>query len=171
MALLHAHLEANVAITDLNLADTLAVLGLKISHGGVDLGVVSEFSMTPETETYDFYSTRNGKRELVKQIVTQVRLTGNFSTSNILDPGVTALFTGGAAGALAFEATEGALVITRNNAEAGGDAQVISIDNAAVRGTGFSGTPGTDEAKYVFSFTALLEGAAADLGSITNGGA
>ncbi len=159
-----------MAVTDANLAATLAVLGLKITHGGVDLGVVSEFSMTPETTTYDFFSTRNGKRELVKQIVTEVRLTGSFSSSNILDSTVTQVFAGGAAGAMTFEATDGALIITRNNAETGGATQVINVPAASVRGTGFSGEPGTEEAKYTFEFTALLEGAATSLGSISNGG-
>jgi hypothetical protein len=157
-----------MAVTDANLASTLAVLGLQITHNGVDLGVVSDFSMTPETTTYDFFSARKGKRELVKQIVTEVRLTGSFSSSNILDPTVTNMFTGATGGAMTFEATDGALVITRNNAETGGADQVISIASASVRGTGFSGEPDTEEAKYTFEFTALLEGAATNLGTITN---
>lgn len=155
-------------ITDANVADSLAILGLRVTHGGVDLGVLSDLSITPTTETYDFFGTRNGKRELLKQIVTQVRLEVGFSSSNILDSGVTALFAGETGGGMSFEATEGALVITRPNAETGGQQQVINIPNAAVRGTGFAGTPGTDEAKYTFTAVALLEGGATTLGTITN---
>lgn len=159
-----------MAVTDANLADTLAILGLRATIGGVDLGVLSDLSITPETTTYDFFSTRNGKRELVKQIVTEVRLNFSFSSSNILDTDITRVFAGGVGGAMTFEATEGAFVINRPNAETGGADQVINIPAASVRGTGFSGEPGSDEAKYTFEGTALLEGAATNLGTITNGG-
>lgn len=157
-----------MAVTDANLADTLAILGLKATHGGVDLGVLTDLSINPEITTYDFNSTRSGRVELVKQIVTQVKLTITFSTSNILDPDITELFAGGEGGALTFEQTEGALIITRPNAETGGADQVINIPSASIRGTGLPGAPGTEEAKMSFEAVALLAGGETAIGTITN---
>lgn len=141
--------------------DDLAILGLQIQHGGIDLGVVSDFGFNPSTEVYPFKSTRNGKEETVREVVTSVDLEITFSTANVLDPAVIALFVGGAGGAMLFEATEGALVVTRKNAETGGKQVVFNITNASLRGTSTGGTPGTEAATYGFTAKALsVDGAA-----------
>jgi hypothetical protein len=147
----------------------LAILGLKITHGGKDLGVVSDFGFTPNTTTYEFKSTRNGKEETVRSVVISVDLTITFASSNVLDSDVVGLFTGSGGSSMTFEATEGALIVTRPNAETGGRSVVFNIPNASVRGTGMTGTPGTEEAKYTFEAKALSTDQAA-LGTLSVGG-
>ena len=149
-------------------ADSVAILGLAATHDGKSLGVLTEFGFTPSIETTDIFTVANGKRELLRRIVTQVLLTMTFTTLSILDDEVTALFAGGAGGKLTFEATEGALIVTRKNAESGRPQQVFNIPSAAIRGTGLTGTPGSEAAGYQFEAVALLVGDATDLGTIVN---
>ncbi len=157
-----------MAITEANLAETLGILGSQLTLGGLDLGVISAFTFVPTSTPYDFKSARTGKLVTVKSIVQEVSLAGTFTTSNILDDGITSLFTGGAGGEMIFDATEGALVAVRKNAETGGMRQTINITNASVRGTGLDGEAGTAEAKYNFAYTGLIVGDSASFGTILN---
>lgn len=149
-------------------ADSVAILGLSATHANKSLGVLTEFGFTPSIETTDIFTVANGKRELLRRIVTQVLLTMTFTTLSILDDEVTALFAGGPGGTLTFEATEGALIVTRKNAESGRPQQVFNIPSAAIRGTGLTGTPGAEASGYQFEAVALLAGDATDLGTIVN---
>lgn len=150
--------------------DDLAILGLRAVFGGIDMGVLSDFSFNPSTNVYDFKSTRNGREETVRSVVISVDLTITFSTANVLDPAIIALFTGGAGGAMLFEVTEGTLSITRPNAETGGRNALINITNASIRGTGISGAAGTEAATYQFEAKALSADGAA-IGTLTAGAA
>lgn len=148
--------------------DDLAILGLKITFGGIDLGDVADLSFSPNTTSYEFKSTRSGRELTVKEVVIGVDLTIGFTTQNVLDAAVIALFTGGAGGAMLFEATQGALVVTRPNAETGKKQVVFNIPSASLRGTGITGTPGTEAARYQFESKALsVDGAA--IGTLTAG--
>lgn len=155
-----------MSATPLASADSVAILGLKATHGGKSLGVLSEFGFTPNIETTDIFTVENGLRQLLRRIVTSVSVTLTFTTLSVLDAIVRDLFTGGEDGKLTFQATEGALVITRRNAEAGRKQVVINIPKAALRGTGTVGAPGAEAAGYQFEAVALLEGDAEDLGEI-----
>ncbi len=148
--------------------DDLAVLGIRATFAGTDMGIIKNWSPSEDITEYRFEGARDGKNVIYKIIVLGGVLTYTFSSDNVLDPAILALYRGeGAAANLGLGATDGALTFTLPNADPGFPGLIFSHPLASLRRAGFGGDPGQNASQLNFQATVLYDEGTKSFGTLS----
>jgi hypothetical protein len=145
------------------------IMGARIIHDGIDLGVVKDISPTENVTEYQFSGSYDGQIYVYDEAVTGGDLAFNFVSSMVLDTAVQTLWAGGTAGVLKRGFSEAAVTQLQGiSGIPGKGGLTFTFPQTRIRRNGFPAFTGEAEAQFPFTLKVLFDSASGSYGSFAS---